>query len=131
MVNRYRDWWSQAQADLGHARYAMDGGAYEWACFAAQQAAEKALKAVFEAQGRKSWGHSVTRMLQFMQEEGHTISEQLLDAAKILDKHYIPTRYPNGLEQGAPTEFYTRKEAEDAICCAEEILRFCASLLGG
>lgn len=123
--------WTQAQADLRHARYALEGRAYEWACFAAQQAAEKALKAVFEAQGRKVWGHSATRMLPFMQEEGQTIPEPLLEAAKILDKHYIPTRYPNSLEQGAPTEFYTRKEAEDAIRCAEDILRFCDHLLSG
>ncbi len=42
-----------------------------------------------------------------------------------------PTRYPNGLEQGAPTEFYTRKEAEDAIRYSEALLRFCDHLLRG
>jgi HEPN domain-containing protein len=45
------------------------------------------------------------------------------------DKHYIPTRYPNGLAQGAPTEFYTRLEAEGAIRYSEAILRFCDRLL--
>ncbi len=31
----------------------------------------------------------------------------LVVCAKTLDKHYIPTRYPNGLDAGAPTDFYT------------------------
>ncbi len=57
------------------------------------------------------------------------IPERLIENAKILDKHYIPTQYPNGLERGAPTEFYTRTEAEDAIRRAEEIVRFCGDIL--
>ncbi|WP_272487325.1 HEPN domain-containing protein [Rhodothermus marinus] len=49
----------------------------------------------------------------------------------MLDKLYIPTRYPNGLLEGAPTEFFTRQEAEHAIRCAEAILRFGHGLLAG
>ncbi|MBW2030610.1 MAG: HEPN domain-containing protein [Deltaproteobacteria bacterium] len=130
-MNRSRDWWIQAQADLRHAQNALEDGDYDWACFAAHQAAEKALKAIFEQRQQKVWGHSVTRMLQVLQEEGVTVGDDLLDAARTLDKHYIPTRYPNGLEQGAPTEFYTRKEAEDAISYSQKILRFSDHLLGG
>ena len=39
----------------------------------------------------------------------------LIDRAKELDKHYIPTRYPNGFERGAPLDFRTRREAEEAL----------------
>jgi len=28
--------------------------------------------------------------------------EEVMDLAKILDRYYIPTRYPNGFESGAP-----------------------------
>lgn len=52
---------------------------------------------------------------------------ELIDRAKELDKHYIPTRYPNGFERGAPVDFYTRKEADAAIANAEAILEFCRS----
>ena len=47
MSVRYLDWFRQAEADLKHARNAENDGDYEWSCFAAHQAAEKALKAVF------------------------------------------------------------------------------------
>ena len=46
VVSRHFDWLRQADADLRLARHARDGAAHDWACFAAQQAAEKALKAV-------------------------------------------------------------------------------------
>jgi len=62
-------------------------------------------------------------------QEIETPPSELLDQARILDKHYIPTRYPNGLPQGAPTEFYTRQEADDAIRYSEAILCFCDRLL--
>ena len=127
-MERSRDWWVQAQADLRHAKNARRDSTYEWACFAAQQAAEKALKAVFEKRQQKVWGHTVTFMLQALRDQ-MDVPAGLFDQAKILDKHYIPTRYPNGLERGAPTEFYTEQEANDAIRYSEAIIQFCDGLL--
>ncbi len=41
----------------------------------------------------------------------------------ILDKYYIPTRYPNGLPYPAvPYQSYTEEEANEAISIAEEII---------
>lgn len=39
-------WLEIAKADLRHAESSIKIGDYNWACFAAQQAAEKALKAL-------------------------------------------------------------------------------------
>ena len=47
MPRRVDDWLRQADKDLKHAKNAMEDGDYEWACFASQQAAEKALKALY------------------------------------------------------------------------------------
>ena len=127
-MERSRDWWVQSQADLRHAKNARRDGTYECACFAAQQAAEKALKAVFEKRRQKAWGHTLTFILQALHDQIE-VPESLFDQAKILDKHYIPTRYPNGLERGAPTEFYTKQEADDAIRYSEAIIQFCDGLL--
>ena len=33
MANRSKDWFRQAEADLGHARNALADGDHEWACF--------------------------------------------------------------------------------------------------
>ncbi len=129
-MTRWRDWWNQAEADLRHSKIALDSGSYEWACFACQQAAEKALKAVFEKSGDKVWGHSVLRLMETLGDR-FSIPEELIVCAKMLDKHYIPTRYPDGLVEGCPAEFYTKEEAIRAIGCAEKIIGFCDGLLTG
>ena len=50
--------------------------------------------------------------------------EDLITCAKSLDKHYIPTRYPNGFDTGAPVDFYTKKDSDDAILCADRLIGF-------
>lgn len=125
MATRWADWMRQAEADLALARHALDGMHHEWACFAAQQAAEKALKAVHGGRGQEAWGHSVTELLASLREGASGVDEAMLDRGRALDKHYIATRYPNGLPAGAPADYYTRAEAERAITDAEVILAWC------
>ncbi len=129
MAQRYMDWFRQAEADLRHARHALDDGDFEWSCFAAQQAAEKALKALFQKLGMEAWGHTLTALVGNLPPDVGPASD-LVDCARTLDKHYIPTRYPNSFDTGAPTDFYTRRDAEQAIRCAEAILEFCRRQIG-
>jgi HEPN domain-containing protein len=129
MATRAGDWFRQAEADLEHARHALRGGHHEWACFAAQQAAEKAAKAAHQALGHDAWGHSVTELLQALQPDVTAVDDVLLDRARSLDKLYVPTRYPNGLPAGAPTDYYTPSEAKRAIGDAEAILECCRGVL--
>jgi len=129
MSNRHADWLRQAEADLRHARNAHEDGDYEWSCFAAQQAAEKAVKSVIQSRGGEAWGHSVTVLVGELAQRVD-VPDALADAGRRLDKHYIPTRYPNGFDQGAPTDYYTEPEAQAAIEDAESVLEFCRGTLG-
>ena len=129
MAERARDWFRQAQADLRHARNARDSQDYDWSAFASQQAAEKAIKALFQHLHLEAWGHVLSSLLAHLPDTARP-EPALVDRAKELDKHYIPTRYPNGFERGAPVDFYTRKEAEEAIKNAEVILEFCRNKIG-
>ncbi len=129
MANRYRDWFRQAEGDFKHARHALDVGDYDWSCFAAQQAAEKALKAVYQKHSMEAWGHTVTILMGNLPPSIRP-AETLVIGAKVLDKHYIPARYPNGFDSGAPVDFYTREEAEKAIAYAGEIIDFCRHQIG-
>lgn len=124
MPSRYEDWLRQASRDLGHARHALEDGDYEWACFAAQQAAEKAVKALFRFLAADAWGHSVSLLLGRLP-ESHRPLDRLIDGAKELDKHYIPSRYPNGFDEGAPLDYYTRDESIRSIDHAQAIFTFC------
>ena len=129
-MERSADWMDQAEGDFEHARNDLRGGFYDWACFSSQQAAEKALKAVFQKLGAEAWGHSVADLLE---ELGKTreVSMDLRNFAFELDKAYIPTRYPNAHPSGAPRKRYTINEAERLISYAEGIIRFSKILLSG
>ena len=117
-MRRPDDWIRQAELDLQAALDLRAGGHFEWACFLAQQAGEKAVKSAHEQSGAEAWGHSVAGLL----EELEDVAAEVLEAAKGLDKHYIPTRYPNSHPAGAPGDLYTEREAELAIADARTVL---------
>ncbi len=127
-MERSADWLDQAESDLSHAVHDMEGSFYEWACFSAQQSAEKAIKAVFQKKGAEVWGHSVSDLLDELNKL-MLLPKGLREKALELDKAYIPTRYPDAHPSGSPRKRYTRLEASRLIDYAREIIVLCKSLL--
>jgi HEPN domain-containing protein len=123
MADRSRDWMAQAERDLDVASRLRDSGSHEWACFAAQQAAEKAVKAVLMSRLEEPWGHSVRDLLEMLS----ATPGELIEKARVLDSYYIPTRYANGHATGAPFENYGTLQSEKAIDYAGEIVQFAIS----
>lgn len=123
MPNRATDWLAQATRDLEHAEQSRLSGRHEWACFAAQQAAEKAVKALHLSHGQEAHGHVVAKLLRDLPQQ-LVPGEALIDKARVLDGLYIPTRYPNGHPAGAPFEHYGSLQSEEAITYAREIIEF-------
>ena len=72
-----------------------------------------------------AWGHTLTVLMGNLPDHIAKPSDRLVTSARILDKFYIPTRYPIGFESGAPTDFYTAGEAQNDIEQAEAILEYC------
>ncbi len=124
MTNRATDWLAQAERDLDQARSSQNEGRHEWACFAAQQSAEKAVKALHLSLKQEAWGHVVARLLRELPLD---VPEALIDKARILDNFYIPTRYANGHPEGAPFEHYGTLQSSEAITYAGQILEFVRS----
>jgi HEPN domain-containing protein len=124
MASRAEDWFRQALRDLQLARDALESSTFEWAAFAAHQAAEKAVKALYQRLGAEARGHSVTQLLAGLPPSVRPAAE-LLETAKGLEKHYIAPRYPNSYPEGAPMDFYTRAEAQRAIDDAERVIEHC------
>ncbi len=63
----------------------------------AHQAAEYALKAVFQSLGLERRGHSVYRFLEEL-----NAPEEILNLGRRLDRHYLQSRYVNTFHEGAP-----------------------------
>ncbi len=123
MPDRSLDWFRQAERDLEHSRESSVNKKHEWACFAAQQAAEKAMRALHLSLGQEAWGHMVSKLMQELP-DSILLPGELLDKARILDNYYIPARYPNGHPEGSPFEFFGQKQSEEAIAYASEIIEF-------
>ncbi len=123
MPNRSHDWFKQALRDLEQAEDSRRAGRHEWACFAAQQAAEKAVRALHLSLGQEAWGHVIARLLQELP-EGVNPPPDLVEKARVLDTFYIPPRYPNSHPEGAPFEHYGPLQSEEAIRYAREVIEF-------
>ena len=104
-------------------------GRHEWACFAAHQAAEKAIKALHLHLGQEAWGHVLTKLLAELSDTV-SVAAALIEKGKVLDNFYIPTRYPNSHAAGAPFEHYGLLQSEEAIRYASEIIEFVSSQMG-
>ncbi|MHA1167105.1 MAG: HEPN domain-containing protein [Candidatus Hodarchaeales archaeon] len=124
-MKRHKDWYDQAKRDLTKARKDLENSDYEWASFTAQQAAEKAVKALLQYKGQEKRGHGVSVLLKLC--EGPDI---LVNKSKRLDFHYIPTRYPDAFPTGKPADYYTKQMAEEACLIASEIINYCRDKMG-
>ncbi|MBD3334093.1 MAG: HEPN domain-containing protein [Candidatus Eisenbacteria bacterium] len=111
----------QAEKDMEHAEAAAGGGRHEWACFAAQQAAGKAVKALHLHHDQEAWGHVVARLIEELPVD---VPAELVEKGKVLDNFYIPSRYPNGHPEGAPFEHYGPLQSQEAIRHARAVLEF-------
>lgn len=121
MVSRAADWFAQAERDLEQAAASRRESRHEWACFAAQQAAEKAVKAVHLSRDQDAWGHVIARLLAELPVD---VPADLREKARVLDGFYITTRYANSHAEGPPFEHFGTLQSEEALLYAGEIIEF-------
>ncbi|MGA2639624.1 MAG: HEPN domain-containing protein [Spirochaetia bacterium] len=107
-------WFLQGIRDGRTAGRNSENGDNEVACFLYQQAAEKLLKAFLYFKGENPvLGHSALKLAERC--EGYDPSfHGALQACMDLDVFYVPTRYPNGIPDGAPYEYFQRRHADAA-----------------
>jgi HEPN domain-containing protein len=117
-LNRARSNLKRAQADIR-----LSGVYLEDLCFDAQQAAEKAIKAVLLRLGIPfPYTHDLTKLLTLITEGGEPIPDSVKEADR-LSRFAVVTRYP-GL-----TEPVIREEYERAVKIAAAVVRWAAKEL--
>lgn len=116
---------------LRHARHALESakrdqtaGDHPWACFKAEQAGQLALKALLRGLGYPAFGHATGRLVEALRRAGLVVPPEIEEAARALERHYIPPRYPDVFPEGTPADFYTPEDSERALQHAERILAF-------
>lgn len=115
-------WLGEAKRALRSAAVQADEGLHNWACFAAEQAAQLAVKALLHGLGAGPWGHDLVELGRRTRESTGDLWPDVQDALTRLSRHYIPARYPDAHPGGQPGEHYTASDARAAIEDAEAIL---------
>lgn len=126
MREEVRRLWVQALEDLRTSEVLLEVGRYYASVFFAEQAAEKALKALYmhvknEPPPRT---HNLVELLNMLSVE----SEDLIDAAMDLTPEYIVTRYPDAAN-GVPANLYNARMAREHLEKAKLITDFCRKYL--
>ncbi len=134
------EWLAQAERDLQAGRHLLGGDFHEWAVLAAQQASEKAIKALRIALGttdrdltndRDVKTHDLAKLLGTIADRS---GGSALGRAAGFARHYEEARYPSarGISGGspqAPFRTYTKQNAEDLLAAADAICRHCRELV--
>ena len=119
-----QDWLARAKGDLALAGTQLPAGAfYEDLCFHAQQAAEKALKAIYQYRGWTfRYVHDLEELLAGLRKAGLNPSPKV-DQAKLLTGYAFEARYPG------PGEPVTEGEYKHAVDLAKAVVRGAESIL--
>ena len=127
MTPRSQAWMRQAQNDLDAARFTSVQGFHAQACYLAGQAAEKALKALLADRDQDLRSHSLAALLRELGGEAPLRWDQ---QARLLDKLYAPTRYPDALGEMAPMDVFGPEDAGAAMQASSQILQWVEAELG-
>jgi HEPN domain-containing protein len=123
-------WLLSAREDLRAAEILFQAETYAQACFLSQQAGEKAIKSLWYLIDADPWGHSVVRMVTEFPRSGEIQDlREWTEQAALLDKFYIPTRYPNGLPDLTPGQVYGKGDAQSGIDAARNLVDACEKWL--
>lgn len=112
---------TKAKRFIDYAQENFQETRYDAAAFYAQQAAEMLLKGILlRKTGARPYTHSVSEMLKTLaQTHDKEVPEPVLVSASKLERHYLSSRYPDlGMVE------YNRWDAEEALQCLKEVLRF-------
>ncbi len=103
-----REWMNRARSNLALAKNRIPEAYLEDLCFEAQQAAEKAIKAVLITRCIEfPYVHDLNRLLALLEEAGEIIPETIRKAES-LTTYAITTRYPSA---GKPISLQEYREA--------------------
>ncbi|MBI5527264.1 MAG: HEPN domain-containing protein [Deltaproteobacteria bacterium] len=122
--NDPQEWLRRARSNLARARLKADPDiVLEDLCADAQQAAEKAIKAVFvHLKIRFPRTHDILELLTLLRSHSVDIPEELL-AGDELTGYALDTRYPGWIEDT------TDEEHERALCLAERSLAWATAVI--
>lgn len=118
------EWLKRAKSNLVRAKQPKpDEAFWEDYCFDAQQAAEKALKALLIHYNITfRFVHDIAELLTTLEQSGISLPEKIRSSAELSD-YAVEARYPSPMEPVTEDEYYEALEiAGDVLAWVEEII---------
>ena len=110
-----REWLRRARSNLALARAQVPDAYWEDLCFEAQQAAEKAIKAVLISRAIEfPYVHDIDILLRVLTDAGQDIPESVREAEG-LTVYAVATRYPGVLQPVNEQNYQTAVAAAQAV----------------
>jgi len=128
-MRRTLDWLKQAKRNLRSAEVNFEAELYEETCYESHQAAEKALKALLNFLELEKRGHSLLFLAEYARENGVEIPDDVMNCVLELDKHCIPSRYPDVFDEGAPMDYYTAGDARRCLDCGRRVVEWVSGVV--
>lgn len=102
----HHEWFHRAHSNLTRARQVTPQVLLEDLCFDAQQAAEKAIKAIFRFRGQSfPYTHNIARLLKLLEQSGLNIPKYVRRGAD-LTRYAAETRYPGLYDPVSMREYH-------------------------
>jgi HEPN domain-containing protein len=115
MKEEVKNWLKKAEEDLDAAKYNFEGAKLEVAAFLCQQAAEKALKALYI----KNFESLLKVHDLVLLSKKLDAPKQIVEICKTLTSFYIETRYPSFLDAGV-----SEKEVISALKDSQKVIEW-------
>ncbi len=118
------EWLRRAKGNLALAKQRKPRDTYwEDLCFEAEQAVEKAVKAVLRSRGIDfPKTHDIGELLALLDRSGHKIPQDIWKADS-LTTYAVETRYPG------PAEPVTRNEYRQAVALAQKVVKWAENIV--
>lgn len=112
-MEEVKSWLKQTSIDSRGAKNSYKSRDYHVSAFLCQQAAEKALKALFIQRYKRLWKiHDLTKLGEKL-----GMPNDMLDLCDELNRHYIATRYPLDVK-------YTKKDVERSLEISRRVINW-------
>ncbi|MGC8491974.1 MAG: HEPN domain-containing protein [Syntrophobacteraceae bacterium] len=120
-------WLQFAAEDLHMGELAMREAIYNQVCFHSQQCVEKAIKALLTLQGKLApRTHLLGDLLRLLDPNPFPVELGIA----LLDRFYLPTRYPDALPGSLPDVLPNNEDASEALDAAGRVFHKVLALIG-
>lgn len=111
-------WLEAADDEARVARELADLKAFNAVVLHSEQAAQLLLKGLLRGVGasKEAWGHALSELAErAVAAAGLELPDDLPERLTVLERDYMPTRYPDALVSGTPLGNYSQADADRAL----------------